>query len=187
MVNAKQKGKRVELEIVHWLRERGYSSARRTQQFNGAEGSSDITDADKLSDWHIECKGTKSNVRLRSELLKWTEQVHRDIEGTCLKPVILNKSNGCKLLAILPWRTWLELEGQTNWFTCVSVDPSINPYTELAKLRMTANVMFATDKAPPAEHVAIFYGLTDEDVLVLMDAEAWIMLLTKSKSSSDNP
>ena len=52
MVNSRQKGKRGELEAVHWLNDRGFNT-RRGQQYCGIEGDADIVGIDGL---HIEVK-----------------------------------------------------------------------------------------------------------------------------------
>lgn len=53
-MNSRNKGKRGELELVHELRELGIQ-ARRTNQFSGSEGTSDVLAID-YPDLHIECK-----------------------------------------------------------------------------------------------------------------------------------
>ena len=52
---SRDKGKRGELELAHWLTERGYP-ARRGQQFRGGPDSPDV-----ICDlpFHIECKRTE--------------------------------------------------------------------------------------------------------------------------------
>lgn len=103
MVNSKQKGSRGELEFAEWLRENGCASARRTQQYCGTEGTSDITVAE-LSDWHIEHKATK-NAKIAPSMLKaWFKQVRTDCPADKL-PVIINTPNGRDRVAILPLRT----------------------------------------------------------------------------------
>lgn len=54
MVNGKQKGSAGERELAAKLREHGYT-ARRTQQFCGAAGDSDVV-CNELATYHIECK-----------------------------------------------------------------------------------------------------------------------------------
>lgn len=52
MTNSREKGKRGELELAHWLEGFGYS-ARRGQQYSGATGDADVVG---LKGVHIECK-----------------------------------------------------------------------------------------------------------------------------------
>ncbi len=51
-MNARDKGKRGELELAHILQAHGYS-ARRGQQFCGLNGEADVIG---LAGYHIECK-----------------------------------------------------------------------------------------------------------------------------------
>ena len=54
MVNSRAKGARAERELANKLKEHGYQ-ARRTQQFCGKAGDSDV-ECQELSRYHIECK-----------------------------------------------------------------------------------------------------------------------------------
>ena len=80
MVNAKQKGSRVERQLRDILRQRGIE-ARRTAQYCGMSGdASDVVVKEHwLSEWHIESKGIK---KIYPYLLKaWTLQCERDSQG----------------------------------------------------------------------------------------------------------
>lgn len=98
-INSKKKGSRVELELVHWLKERGVVSARRTQQFSGKEGTSDVVAPDELPSFHIEVKGTAGAKLEKSKLKKWVEQICRDKVSNSL-PVIFHKANNHPWVAI---------------------------------------------------------------------------------------
>jgi Holliday junction resolvase len=106
MVNSKKKGSRVELEMVHFLKENGIE-ARRTAQYCGNSGdASDIVVEDKhpLANWHIEVKGTAKSAVVYGMYVKWLKQASNDSNG---KPwVILHKANnrpiGAISMAILP-------------------------------------------------------------------------------------
>ena len=54
--NSRQKGKRGEREAAAYLRELGFEDARRTQQYCGTEGNSDVVCPDSLPGLHIEVK-----------------------------------------------------------------------------------------------------------------------------------
>ena len=54
MINSNSKGKRGELELVNVLKQLGFE-ARRTQQYSGAEGTSDVT-IEGAPSLHVECK-----------------------------------------------------------------------------------------------------------------------------------
>ena len=119
MVNAKQKGSRGERELAEWLRENGCASARRTQQYCGTEGTSDIT-VKELSDWHIEHKATK-NAKIPPSMLKsWFKQVRTDCPADKL-PVIINTPNGRERVAILPLRTVETLRATVGVFSNVQL------------------------------------------------------------------
>lgn len=59
MVNSRRKGKAGELEAVNFLKEIGFADARRTAQFCGKNGDSDIQCPESLANVHIECKRRK--------------------------------------------------------------------------------------------------------------------------------
>lgn len=119
MVNAKQKGSRGEREFAEWLRENGCASARRTQQYCGTEGTSDIT-VQELSEWHIEHKATKSAKIAPSMLKAWFKQVRTDCPADKL-PVIINTPNGRGRVAILPLRTVETLRATVGVFSNVQL------------------------------------------------------------------
>lgn len=118
-VNSKQKGSRVERDLVKFLKENGCPSARRTEQYCGASGDAADVVADELSHYHIECKGTKSKVLNYSTLTSWLEQIKRD----CPKykvPVIFWKANNAEWIVIQTDLTrteitlYLDSKHQTN-------------------------------------------------------------------------
>lgn len=53
-INSRAKGAAGERELANLLKKYGYTKARRSQQYCGANGDADITDA--LDGIHIECK-----------------------------------------------------------------------------------------------------------------------------------
>ena len=66
-INARQKGKRIELEACSYLRALGFRSVQRGQQFRGGADSPDVKCAD-LPVIHFEIKGDES-VRLGTQAL----------------------------------------------------------------------------------------------------------------------
>lgn len=115
MINGKQKGSAGERGLASWLRESGCPSARRTQQYSGTEGTSDVV-ADELSEWHIEHKATKSAKIEPSKLIKWFEQVRTDCPAGKLS-VIINTPNARERVAILPFVTVEHLRNHLSNFT----------------------------------------------------------------------
>lgn len=91
-INQCRKGKRVELELVHFLKDNGLASARRSEQHNGCEGLSDVL-VPELPHFHIESKGTKPSELPQSKLRDWIVQMDRDCPSNQI-PVLFWKANG---------------------------------------------------------------------------------------------
>lgn len=91
-MNSKSKGKRGELELAAYMRERGIT-ARRGQQYSGGGDSPDVVTS--LNDVHFECKRVEAG-----NLYNWLEQAQRDA-GDKL-PVVAHKRNRKEWVAILP-------------------------------------------------------------------------------------
>ena len=181
MVNSKQKGKRVELEIAHWLQEHGLPSARRTQQFNGKGiGSlSDIIAPDDLPTWHIECKGTQSPLLNRSTLIKWVEQIKRDCPDA-LQPVILNKANGKPIIAIVPYNVFLHYKSSVTTKEKIVIEDSFYPSTYLESIYEEIKIAIAVGAAAPENAIPILYYMVEEYVLVFMLAEDWLRMIRRA-------
>lgn len=90
-MNSRQKGKRGELELAAFLRERGIK-ARRGQQFKGGEGSPDVVTS--LGGVHFECKRVEAG-----SLYEWLAQAQRDAGENM--PVVAHRKNGKEWVAIL--------------------------------------------------------------------------------------
>jgi len=85
MPNSRQKGKRGELELSHFLTDRGVP-ARRGQQFSGSGDSPDVVA--ELPGMHIECKRTE-----RFQLYPALEQATFDTTGTTKMPIVFHRSS----------------------------------------------------------------------------------------------
>lgn len=97
-INSKQKGKRGELEFSHFLRDHGYSEARRGQQYNGLEGE----DVIGLPGFHIEVKITE-----RFNLYDALDQSIRDAsEGV---PIVAHRKNRREWVIVLQAEDFLKL------------------------------------------------------------------------------
>lgn len=141
-INSKKKGSRVELDLVHWMKERGAESARRTQQFNGKEGTSDVVVPGELPSFHIESKGTKSPTLPRNQLLAWLAQIREDCPENLL-PVIFNKANPVDWIGICQCSIYHKLIAlQTGNLPRVfgAVGSSVNPTQELEKANIYHSV-----------------------------------------------
>ncbi len=75
-VNANAKGKRCERQVVAWLRELGYESARRGEQYKGTADSPDI-DCKELWWINIESKG-RASFPSTAEMEKWLVKAEAD-------------------------------------------------------------------------------------------------------------
>jgi len=93
MTNSRDKGKRGELEWVHYLKDKGYE-ARRGQQFNGINGDADVVSNLPIH-WEVK-RVEKLNIDLA------IEQAIRDArDGNT--PIVAHRKNGktwmCTMLA----------------------------------------------------------------------------------------
>jgi len=92
-MNSREKGKRGELELAEFLRERGIE-ARRGIQFKGGADSPDVvTD---LPGVHFECKRVE-----QGSLYAWLAQATRDA-GDSRIPVVAHRRSRQDWVAILP-------------------------------------------------------------------------------------
>lgn len=128
MVNSIQKGKRVERELAAWLREQGFTDARRSQQYCGDNGDSDVV-GESLSKFHVECKATSSCTLTRSTLKKWYDQVENDNKEK-KNPVIFFKCNSGEFLCIVPFTAKFK-RGSISVYPVVK--DSFNPLRELSE------------------------------------------------------
>lgn len=102
MVNSKQKGKRGELLWAHWLKDHGCCSARRSQQFNGGEGLSDVL-CEELSKFAHEVKFVE-NLNLQKAM----DQSIRDAKGKFI-PIVAHKRKCTEWLVTMRAEDWIKL------------------------------------------------------------------------------
>lgn len=104
-MNSKQKGKRGELEWSHYLSDHGFP-ARRTQQYAGTDGTSDVT-CHALDAYHQEVKRVEHlNLRLA------VEQAASDAAGKV--PIVAHRTNRTPWLVTMLAEDWLRLVGATQ-------------------------------------------------------------------------
>ena len=96
-MNSRQKGKRGELECVHWLRDNGFT-ARRGQQFKGTADSPDVIAG---IPFHIE-------VKLR-EALNLYKAMEQAVKESPKVPVIYHRKNRTEPLITMRAADWIEL------------------------------------------------------------------------------
>lgn len=102
-MNSKRKGNIGEREAASFLREHGFSAARRGCQFRGSPDSPDVTG---VPGWHLEIKRTE-----RFKLRDAVAQASGDSGGKLW--CILHRWNNGKWLAVLPAEDWLDLVRET--------------------------------------------------------------------------
>lgn len=87
MINSKDKGKRYELEVANYFKERGFHKARRSVQYNGKaeKGQADVVGIPYL---HVECK---HNEKLNIE--EAMQQALRDNKSKNKIPVVIHRKN----------------------------------------------------------------------------------------------
>ena len=100
MVNGKQKGSAGERELAAKLREHGFS-ARRTQQFCGKAGDSDV-ECIELADYHIECKRVE-----RLNIDQAMDQSLRDCQDRT--PIVCHRRNHKPWLVTMFLEDWIKL------------------------------------------------------------------------------
>lgn len=186
MINGKQKGKRVELEAAHLLQSLGCPTARRTQQYSGTEGTSDIT-AEELPHFHIEVKATKEKTLAESKLIKWLEQVNHDCpEGKHW--VILHKANDCDFIAIIPpchYKNVFNKKKVTSWARSYNGTKSYPLFDELYKIYKEARIwkeFLFEDNIPT---IKIIGFEVNNQVLFALSIKDWIKCALFWEKSND--
>lgn len=99
-INSKQKGKRGELEVVHYLQDQGFE-ARRGQQFKGTEDSPDIIH--NMGPYHLEVKRTE-----KLSIYKAMSQAKAD-KGDSEVAVVFHRRSKEKWLVVLEADDFIEL------------------------------------------------------------------------------
>lgn len=101
-INSKAKGKRSEVEVVHILKDHGYTDARRTQQYCGSTG--EASDVVGLPGYHVEVKHQE-----RMELYKWYAQAVRDSSGSEDIPIVVHRKNNADWLVSMSFEDFLRI------------------------------------------------------------------------------
>lgn len=101
--SSQAKGRRAEIELSNYLREKGYTAARAGRPLNyGTEP--DVTGIDGL---HIECKRHE-----KLQLNKWYDQAAADAERMQDgKPVVIFRQNRRKWMITLSLEDFITLQG----------------------------------------------------------------------------
>lgn len=181
-INQKVKGNRVERELAQWLRERGITSARRTQQFCASAGDSDNVAEKELPHFFLECKGTQSPVLYRSLLQSW----YRKLKETCPSdqlPVIFHKPNNYDWVGIMPCAVYhLLIPPQgTQYPRVLGVSgESIHTIEQLEAVKMYHKIWPQTTGILAA---TLGYRVVEEDILIFSDAEDMLKGMLRYEAS----
>lgn len=106
-MNSRNKGKRGELEFVHYLKARGIE-ARRGQQYAGGGDSPDVIATGILGQTHIEVKRREAG-----NPYDWLDQAKGDAKDGYV-PVVAHKRNGKDWIAILDMDHFLQVMELAN-------------------------------------------------------------------------
>ncbi len=102
-VNSNKKGKRIELEFVNFLKERGFHAAR-SQQYCGKNGDADVN-VEELSNFHFEVKGGH---QVPAKIYKFMEQAVEDSKGEKI-PLCILKRDREDFLVVMRGEEWFEI------------------------------------------------------------------------------
>lgn len=107
-INSKSKGKRGELDLVHFLRHAGFPEVRRTAQYCGKAGTSDVTG---LPGIHVEVKNVQ-----RLNIWEALAQSKRDSEadGNGDSPAVFFKRNRSGWYVALPLSDFIRLYASSD-------------------------------------------------------------------------
>lgn len=180
MTNARQKGKRVELDIVHWFKDNGILSAQRSQQFCGANDSADVQAKIELPSFHIESKGTKDKKLNRSTLRAWFNQLAKDCGP--LLPVLFHKANNCDIIGLIPTMTAVTLGIEALVIRPVSGD-SFTPIEHIEEQNLLSRVskkLWANSQMLP---MVVAFEIQPDEFFLAMNAN---LLLTEMKKYEEN-
>lgn len=100
-INSRAKGKRGELELASILRDEGYSEVRRSQQFAGINGDSDLIGLPHI---HIEVKRVES-----LNIEKAMKQARDDSHKTGDIPTVFHRKNGDGWKVTMDFKDWIQL------------------------------------------------------------------------------
>lgn len=98
-MNSKKKGTRGELQLANLLKEKGFSEARRSQQYCGMNSDADVVGIDGI---HIECKRVE-----KLNIDDAMEQAKRDCKENT--PTVFHRKNNKEWLVTMRLDDWIEL------------------------------------------------------------------------------
>lgn len=165
----------MEREAAARLRSLGAASAKRTQQYAGDTGTSDVVAEDELPEWHIEVKGTKKIALQQSQLRSFHKQVERDrLPGQ--NPVILIQCPSSDFIAMLPLSTWEDLRGQNQRFARYYQGKSVNPnefFKEFEAVALIQRIAGKENDRIPEVYYSVYDEVTEESLYAFLRIGDW--------------
>lgn len=107
---SKARGKRAELDLVHKLKEAGFSEARRTAQYCGKAGTSDVVGMPGI---HCECKAVQK-LNIWAALAQSKRDAEADGNGDI--PAVFFKRNRTGWYVALPLSDFVDLYKFVNLY-----------------------------------------------------------------------
>lgn len=175
MINSRQKGKRIELEIVNWMKDQGVLSAHRTQQFNGALGLADIEAKTELPSFHIEAKGTKDARLGRAKWLDWYHQLERDCPEHMIS-VLFHKANNCRIVGVLPAKSAVTLRLKALGLRAVKGD-SFMPVEHVEEQVFCSEIAYTLWGFENYHPFIVGFETSPGKVLLAMDGKALLKVM----------
>lgn len=119
-INSKQKGKRIELDFVHFLGKNGVYSFR-SKQYCGSNGDADVVSPD-LENFHFEVKG---GAQVPKKVHEFMEQASKDCQKSRKIPIVAMRRDHKEFLVIIQGEDWLKMiDGK---YCAVKKRPSLDP------------------------------------------------------------
>lgn len=103
-INSKQKGKRIELDFVHFLGKNGIYSFR-SKQYCGSNGDADVVSPD-LENFHFEVKG---GGQVPKKIHEFMDQASEDCKKSRKIPVVAMRRDHKEFLMVIRAEDWLKM------------------------------------------------------------------------------
>lgn len=178
-INVNQKGKRVERNVAKWLKEKGCTSAHRTQQYCGTEGTSDVTTCE-LKSFHIESKATRRPELTKSLLKGWLKQLSTDCPDDKI-PVIVNTPNNKEAVVLMLADDYVKFDLMGFTFVRVYFGDSFNPGKGISEAQDWLDInRFFHPKLYEAYKLCIpVYSVSKEQLIVALNRDVWFKMASE--------
>lgn len=178
-INQCQKGKRVERELVNWFKERNIPDAKRTEQYSGDTGDSDVEAPESLPSFFIESKGTKSATLGKAKIKAWVKTAVAQCSSHQI-PVIFHRADNYDWLGILPAEVFFVLTDTTfavDYELFVAQGSSVTPAPIFAIKAHNEKVYKALRAKSNTLPLIVGFETGEESVVVIMEADLLLELM----------